>query len=73
MEKFIAIRDLAVQLNASRLLANSIDSHGIAAQSGAYGHIVEALKETLAHLVGRNGAESAYQMLLDGSEVEDIL
>jgi hypothetical protein len=73
MEKFAATVKLAKSLNEARLLANSIDSAGIQGQHGAYGHIANALRETLAHLVGRSNVEDAYGALLDGCSIDEIL
>jgi hypothetical protein len=73
MDKFLATRALAIQLNEARLAANAIDSKGIQNQDGAYGYIVNALIEVLAHLVGRSNANMAYDALLDGQSIDEVL
>ena len=73
MDKFEAIKSLAVQLNEARLAANAIDLDGIASQKGAYGMIANALIETLAYLVGQESANQAYDALLDGATIEDVI
>jgi hypothetical protein len=73
MEKFTATVELAKTLNQARVIANGIDTAGIQAQSGVYGEIASALKETLAYLVGRVNVDDAYQALLDGCTIDEVL
>jgi hypothetical protein len=73
MERFEVNKALAIKLNEARLLANESPDTAICFQSGVYGMIANALIEVLAHLVGQSNANQAYDALVDGATIDDIL
>lgn len=64
--------DVAEAINAARIAANQNDD--TASQSGVYGQLSSALKDTLYLLIGDWGrALDAYQFILDGSTVDQAV
>lgn len=68
------LRGLAVDLNIMRERANAL--HAVSTQDSAYGHIANALKSCLSHLLQDSlpeRVEYAYQALLDGSTMDEAI
>lgn len=69
-EKYELI-ELAEILDAARIRANAIES--AAPQGGVYGHVSDALSETLTLIVGAHDSGRVYAFLLDGLPVREAL
>lgn len=62
---------LAHYIDQTRIRANGIEP--AAPQNGVYGDLVGALTKTLTLLLGESQAKVAYQVLLDGSSVNEAI